>query len=176
MAKLAFSKLKLKLNSSIMTINFQDEQVIEVKQYLPLEEKLILIGDIVNKSWDEKANFYNPCQYKVYTNFEVIKKYTNLVFTEKQEEDFYKTYDLLNSNGIIKQVWQAIPEDEINFIKTGVEKVIKAIYEYQHSAYGILDNVKNNYNNLDLDASEIQKKLADPENMELLKSVLAKLG
>lgn len=176
MAKLAFSKLKLKLNSSITTINFQDEQVIEVKQYLPLEEKLILIGDIVNKSWDEKANFYNPCQYEVYTNFEVIKKYTNLAFTEKQEEDFYKTYDLLDSNEIIKQVWQAIPEDETNFIKMGVEKVIKAIYEYQHSAYGILDNIKNNYNNLDLDAGEIQKKLADPENMELLKSVLAKLG
>ena len=53
---------------------------------------------------------------------------------------------------------------------------IKAIYEYDHSAYGILDNIKNNYNNLDLDASEIQKKLADPENMDLLKSVLAKLG
>ena len=102
MAKLAFSKLKLKLNSSVTTINFQDEQVIEVKQYLPLEEKLALISDIINKSWDSGANFYNPCQYEVYTNFEVIKKYTNLAFTEKQEEDFYKTYDLLNSNEIIK--------------------------------------------------------------------------
>lgn len=176
MAKLAFSKLKLKLNSSVTTINFQDEQVIEVKQYLPLEEKLALISDIINKSWDAEANFYNPCQYEVYTNFEVIKKYTNLVFTEKQEEDFYKTYDLLDSNEIIKQVWQAIPKDETDFIKNGVEKVIKAIYEYDHSVFGILEAIKTDYSNLDLNATEIQQKLADPENMDLLRTVLAKLG
>ena len=41
---------------------------------------------------------------------------------------------------------------------------------------GILDNVVNDYSNLNLDASEIQKKLADPDNMALLKDVLAKLG
>jgi hypothetical protein len=41
---------------------------------------------------------------------------------------------------------------------------------------GILDNVVNDYSNLNLDASEIQKKLADPENLELLREVLAKLG
>ena len=176
MAKLAFSKLKLKLNSSVATINFQDEQVIEVKQYLPLEEKLALISDIINKSWDSEANFYNPCQYEVYTNFEVIKKYTNLAFTEKQEEDFYKTYDLLDSNEIIKQVQQAIPKDEMDFIKNGVEKVIKAVYEYDHSVFGILEAIKADYSNLDLNATEIQQKLADPENMDLLKAVLAKLG
>ena len=175
MTKLAFSKLKLKLPTEVVELHYE-EQIIEVKQYLPLEEKLSLIGDIVNKSWDENANFYNPCQYEVCTNFEVIKRYTNLAFTEKQEEDFYKTYDLLDGNGIIKQIWQVIPEDEANFIKMGVEKVIKAIYEYQHSVFGIIDNIKNNYNNLDLDASGIQQKLADPENMELLKTVLAKLG
>jgi hypothetical protein len=41
---------------------------------------------------------------------------------------------------------------------------------------GILDNVVNDYSNLDLNASEIQKKLGDPENMALLRDVLAKLG
>jgi hypothetical protein len=41
---------------------------------------------------------------------------------------------------------------------------------------GILDSVKSDYSGLNLDASEIQKNLSDPENMELLKSILDKLG
>lgn len=175
MAKLAFSKLGLKLQEEVKTLEW-GEQVIEIKQYLPLDKKLELIGDIVNKSWDPNANFYNPCQYEVLISFEMIKAYTNIVFTEKQKEDFSKTYDLLDSNNLITEILDTIPVDEHFFIKYGVDNTIKAIYEYDHSAYGILDNIKNNYNNLDLDASEIQKKLADPENMDLLKSVLAKLG
>ena len=175
MAKLAFSKLALKLQEEVKTLEC-GEQIIEIKQYLPLDKKLEMIGDIVNKCWDPEANFYNPCQYEVLINFEMIKAYTNIAFTEKQKEDFSKTYDLLDSNNLITEILDIIPADDYYFIKRGVVDTIKAIYEYDHSAYGILDNIKNNYNNLDLDASEIQQKLADPENMDLLKSVLAKLG
>ena len=42
--------------------------------------------------------------------------------------------------------------------------------------YGILDTVTADYSNLDFNASEIQSKLADPENMKLLKDILTKLG
>ena len=41
---------------------------------------------------------------------------------------------------------------------------------------GILENISADYSNLNLDATEIQNKLADPNNMALLKDVLAKLG
>ena len=47
-------------------------------------------------------------------------------------------------------------KDETDFIKNGVEKVIKAIYEYDHSIFGILEAIKTDYSNLDLNASEIQ--------------------
>lgn len=175
MAKLAFSKLGLKFQDEIKTLEW-GEQVIEIKQYLPLEKKLELIGDVINRSWDPNANFYNPCQYEVLISFEMVKAYTNITFTEKQEKDFYKTYDLLDSNDLITKILDIIPANEYNFIKCGVINTIKAIYEYDHSAYGILDNIKNNYNNLDLDATTIQQKLADPNNMDFLKEVLAKLG
>ena len=41
---------------------------------------------------------------------------------------------------------------------------------------GILDTISTDYSNLNLDASEIQKKLSDPNNLTLLKDVLTKLG
>jgi hypothetical protein len=41
---------------------------------------------------------------------------------------------------------------------------------------GILDIISQDYSNLNFDASAIQEKLADPENMALLRQVLDKLG
>ena len=53
---------------------------------------------------------------------------------------------------------------------------IDAVYAYRNSVMGILDTVSSDYSALNFDASEIQKKIGDPENMALLKQVLAKLG
>ena len=58
MAKLAFTKLGLKPNNDIVNIEF-NEQIIEVKQYLPVEEKLDLIGFVLEASHDSN-NFSNP--------------------------------------------------------------------------------------------------------------------
>ena len=41
---------------------------------------------------------------------------------------------------------------------------------------GILENISADYSSLDLEASKIQQKLADPNNMAFLKNVLTKLG
>ena len=175
MAKLAFSKLGLKLQDEIKTLEW-GEQVIEIKQYLPLDEKTTIISKVVNECWDGEAKFYNPCKYDVLVDFEIIKAYTNIAFTEKQEKDFNKTYDLLSSNGLIEKIWDLIPQEETFFIKQGILMAIQAVSEYDHSIFGIIDTIKSDYDNLNLDASKIQKNLADPENMELLKTILTKLG
>ena len=44
------------------------------------------------------------------------------------------------------------------------------------SVLGILEAVSKDYSNLDFDATQIQKKMADPENLKLVKDVLTKLG
>ena len=174
MAKLAFTKLGLKLNNEIKTINF-NEQTIEVKQYLPIQDKLELISNVINLSADEN-NFANPVKVSVYTTIEIISKYTNINFTEKQKEDTPKLYDLLISTGLVTEIIKAIPEEEYDEVLKGIADSIEAVYTYRNSVLGILDNISTDYSNLNLDASEIQKKLADPENMEFLKSVLTKLG
>ena len=174
MAKLAFTKLGLKLNQEIKTINF-NEQTIEVKQYLPIQDKLELISNVINLSADEN-NFANPVKVSVYTTIEIISKYTNINFTEKQKEDVTKLYDLLISTGLIEEIVKAIPEAEYNEVLKGIADSVEAVYTYRNSIFGILDTISTDYSNLNLDASEIQKKLADPNNMELLKGILTKLG
>ena len=174
MAKVSLTKLGLKVNQDIKNIEF-NEQIIEVKQYLPINEKLELISSVINSAADEN-NFSNPVKENVFLTLEILYHYTNINFTDKQKEDPTKLYDLVVSSGLVNKVTDLIPEEELDEVINGVAQSVKAIYTYRNSVLGILESISKDYSNLDLDATEIQQKLADPNNMALLKQVLTKLG
>lgn len=175
MAKVSFSKLGLKKKNETIKVQLTDDIEIEVLQYLPVNDKLKLIAEVLNKSIDENR-FANPVKIEVVGSLEIIKAYSNLNFTDKQLEDPAKLYDLLEQHNVINQIIAAIPSEEYEFLITGIDNTIKAFYEYQNSAYGILDNIGQDYSNLNLDAARIQETIADPENLELLKAIMTKLG
>lgn len=174
MAKLAFSKLGLKANQETTIIHIGEYDV-EVKNYLPINDKMELITNVINNSIDEH-NYMNPIKVDMFTELEIVEKYTNLTFTDKQKEDIEKLYDLLKGNGIILNVCNAIPTEEITELRYTIHRSVNSVYTYRNSVLGILETISTDYSNLDFNATEIQKKLADPQNMELLKSVLTKLG
>ena len=174
MAKVSLTKLGLKVNQDVKNIEF-NEQIIEVKQYLPINEKLQLISSVINSAADEN-NFSNPIKENLFLTLEILYHYTNINFTDKQKEDPVKLYDLAVSSGLVNKVTDLIPEEELDEVINGVAQSVKAIYAYQNSIMGILDTISTDYSNLNLDASEVQKKLADPNNLTLLKDILTKLG
>ena len=179
MAKIPFSKLDVKINGSdcITTYyNSKNEEVqYEVKQYLPIKDKMDLVSRVINQSVDDNG-FYNPMRVKLYMVLEFVYAYTILSFTAKHKEDPFKLYDLLVSTGIFHNIVSHICENDRKEIQDSVWTTIKNIYDYQNSAMGILDTISTDYSNLNLDATEIQKKLADPENLDLLRNVMSKLG
>ena len=174
MAKVSFTKLGLKKNEEVGILHI-NEQDIEVKQYLPINEKLELISSVINSAADEN-NFSNPVKENVFLTLEILYHYTNINCTDKQKEDPIKLYDLVVSSGLVNKVTNLIPEEELDEVINGVAQSVKAIYTYRNSVLGILESISKDYSNLDLDATEIQEKLADPENMAFLKQVLTKLG
>lgn len=174
MAKISFTKLGLKLNQDVYTVNFNGQDI-EVKLYLPVNEKLKLISNVINLSADEN-NFANPVKVNLFTTLEIIFAYTNINFTDKQKEDPAKLFDILTSTGFVNEILNAIPDEELNELIDGVWDSIDAVYTYRNSVMGILDIVSTDYSNLNLDATEIQKKLADPNNLDLVRDVLTKLG
>lgn len=174
MAKVSFNKLGLKINDNVKNISW-NEQEIEIKQYLTMSEKLEMISNIVNYC-AEDLKFYNPGKIEIYLTLEVIYNYTNIKFTDKQKEDVYKLYDLLESSGLSKEIFNNIPEEEIELINLIIMDTIENIYKYSNSIYGILDAMTNDYNTLNFDANEIFQKLSNGENVEFLKEVMAKLG
>ena len=174
MSRIPFTKLGLKKKEEIKNITIND-QVIEVKQYLPINDKINIITNVIENSADDN-NFANPVKVEVFANLEIMYAYTNISFTDKQKGDPTKLYDLLEENGVIAEVIAAIPENEYALLLGWIDETIEAFYTYRNSVMGIMEQISADYSNLSLDATEIQQKLADPQNLELLKNVMTKLG
>lgn len=174
MAKVSFTKLGLKANVDTKELEFNG-QIIEIKQYLPINSKLEIASNVLNNSEDGNG-FPNWGKIDMFLALEIIDYYTNITFTEKQKEDLEKLYDLMAGAGLVDKIVEAIPAEEYSKLRFMVNDTAVAFYNRQNSAIGIIEAITSDYSNLNLDASEIQKKLADPENLGLLRNVLDKLG
>ena len=175
MAKVNFLKLGLTKEDKVATFDWNG-QTIEVKQYLPIQEKMNLITDVINQCQDEN-NFINEAKMSLFMDLEIIYRYTNINFTEKQKEDPAKLYDLFTTSGLFQDVFAVLPQEEYKTIAVWLSKTAQHVYEYRNSIYAILDALKTDYNNLNFDADEIKNKLSEnKEGLGLLKDVLTKLG
>lgn len=177
MAKISYNKLgitKDELNK-VQTVEYKD-QTIEVKQYLPIAEKSELITRVLNNSVDENTGYYNLLKLDMNLGLEIVYAYSNISFTEKQKEDPMKLYDMLNASKVLNLIIGLVPDGEFYYLNKTTHEMANNIVSYRNSAMGIMEAISADYSNLDLDATDIQKKLNDPDNMALLKDVLTKLG
>ena len=174
MAKVSFTKLGLKINNATKSIMVADQEI-EIKQYLPINDKLELISRVINSSADD-MKFYNVGKMEIFLNLEILYTYTNINFTEKQKEDVCKLYDLVVSSDLLNKILDNIPETEINFIRNTILDTVENIYKYQNSIMGILDTVVTDYSDLEFDAKNLNGLISDPNNLTLLKDIMTKLG
>jgi hypothetical protein len=175
MAKVPFTKLKCKINEDTVPVQI-GEETIAVKQYLPIQEKLRIIGEVVMLSHEQDYNYSNPVKIGLYRDLEIIMAYTNLTFTDKQREDSAKLYDLLVSSGILQTIISNIPKEEYDYLCAGVKESVESIYKYQNSILGILDTISSDYEKTSLDLQSLIKDVNNPEQFAFLNQVLTKLG
>ena len=174
MSKVSFSKLGLTKNTNVGSFEWND-QTIEVKGYLPIQEKMQLIQNVLNNCQDEN-NFINEAKMAMFMTLEFVYNYTNINFTEKQKSDPAKLYDLLAGSGFFDDFFAVLPQTEYKSIAVWLDKIANNFYNYRNSIYGILDALNTDYKNLELDANALKEKMADPEALGLLKQVLTNLG
>lgn len=176
MAKISFSKLGLSKDSIQPKILNWNDIDIEIKQYLPIQEKLELLSRVINYATEENNKIYNPGQLSLFFKLEVIYTYTNIGFTEKQKENFTKTFDSLESSGLMNKIFNNIPKTEIDTLTEWLIQSSRSVYRYTNSARGILESLQADYNNLKFDIDALQKQVQDPEMLDLLKQILPMLG
>lgn len=171
MAKVAFSKLGIKkINDAVETVRI-NEIDIEVKRYVPFQEKLMIIGNALNNAADGNR-FANPVKIDMYLTMEIIYAYTNISFTDKQKEDTAKLYDLFSSSGALEEIYSAIPESELNTLHYNIARIAEGMYNQMNSVYGIMENIAKDYAEVGAEAADIEQKLTNPNNLVLLKEAM----
>lgn len=140
MGKITFASLKLKMKEEVKTIDF-NESKIEVKQYLPIKDKIDLVDITLQKSREDRL--YNPLKVNMYFYLNLIYLYTNISFTEKQRDDEEKLYDLLDSNGLIDLIVSNIPELEYNDLLNKTIEKIENELQYNTTAAAIISKLIN---------------------------------
>lgn len=174
MANITFSKLNLKKKEEIKTVKF-NEQEIEIKQYLPIQDKLNVIFNAISKTEDENR-FFNPVKLECFCTLEIIYAYTNIKFTDKQLEDEAKIFDLMEENGLIDAIFSVIPEEESEFIMNSCERAAEAIYKYSNSAMGLIEHIVAQREALSLNLDNFIETIQDPATRETIKSLLTQFN
>ena len=154
MAKVSFTKLNQIKSLEPVDIKI-GEETISVVQYLPIEKKLAVIQNIIEQAGNNEEGFYNIVKLTVFYTIEMLRAYTNISFTEKQLEDPQKLYDIIVLNKIWDTVKQDIPENEVNYIWENTCTLAREITDYNHSALGVLQAIKQDYNEGDFDLTKI---------------------
>lgn len=149
-----------------------DGQTFNVRSWIPMEDKLALIGNIINASIDDNT-FYNPARLHIFYVMNMVKEYTDIDF---KEMNIMYAYDLLDVSGLWDIIERYIDENEINFIKQNIKETITNIYAYKNSVLGMIDAMNQKSEDLKVDGEALQKVIGDPENLTLVKQILDNLG
>lgn len=112
MSEIEFKSLNLDTNNETKTVNITKDVSIEVKKYLPIEDKIDFIQIALQEAETEAG--YDMVLVDVYFHLYLVYFYTNLQFTDEEKANPLKLFDILESNGIISAVAQAIPNAEFD--------------------------------------------------------------
>lgn len=175
MAKVPFSKLGLKkVKEDIVKIDFNGIEI-DVKQYLPIDDKLGFAANVISNAADGNR-FYNPIKLEAFMTLEVLFRYTNLSFTETQQKDLSKLFDIVVSNGLAKAVMAAIPKNELDGVFQMVYDSANGIYAQMNSAMAVVEAfTSRDMGDMTQQVTELQEQLSNPENLSLLRDVVNKL-
>lgn len=145
----SYANMKLKVDTSTKIIELDNGISIEILKYLPVNEKYNLINDVLLKSYEN--GIYNPIRLDMYFALNLVYKYSNISFTEKQKEDEAKIYDTLQSTGIMDKIIDAIEDDEYNNLYTLLVETEDKYHEYRKTIAGMLNDFSKQLNeNADL--------------------------
>lgn len=176
MAKVTFSKLGLKVNQEVKTLEWNGQNI-EIKQYLPIADKFDFITQVLMHCQDtDNNNFMSISKMVMYFSIYTIIYYTNINITDKLKEEPAKLYDLIVSTGLMTQIRENIDETELLTLFNWCKETCEHLYQYRNSIYAILDAMNTDYENLNLDIEALEEQAKNVEGLDTVKQVLTKLG
>ena len=175
MAKTTFTKLGLKYKDPTSPMIKIGELELPVQQYLTQQEKADFIAFVLENSVDNNGCF-SPIRIETFWGIALMKWYVGITFTDKQIADAPKTYDILETNGVIKEVIKTIPADEYEFLSDALEDTKDDIVRYNQSFAGVLSTASKSTNLINDDILNIMNNIKNGEGLELLSEIKNVVG
>lgn len=136
MSNIEFKSLNLKRNDSIRVIKINDDEI-EVKQYLPIEDKIDLVQIALQQA--ETDFGYNTMLVDVYFYLYIVYFYSNIQFTDEEKAQPLELFDILSSNDVISAVAAAIPSEEFEDIKEYIDTQFEMNTKFKSSSLYLLN-------------------------------------
>lgn len=124
----------------IRIFSLTDDIQINIRHYLPIEDKAKLISFVVENSLDEATGCFSPVRTNVFFALGVLMYYTDIEF---DGEDYAQYYDTLEKNGVIDRIFEQMEEDELKFVESLVTDTVEDIARYNNSFAGMLGNMSS---------------------------------
>lgn len=126
--------LGLKKNEAKQILK-KDQFVIQIKEYLPIRDKIDLVQIALQKA--EENGVYNEMLLDMYFNLYTVYMYTDLDFEDEKDRP-EELYDELHSTGLLAEILSKIPEDEYASLVDYLETMRHNYNNYRRSAAGVL--------------------------------------
>lgn len=139
------------------------------------QQYLQLMCDVADLLSVDNANVVNYTKLEIIMMVEAIRAFTNIEFTEEELEDYGKLYDRLVQCDLVADFECLINSLDEEFFE-GIREQIYAIYDYNSSAYGIMEGISNKYKDMEFNVDKLSEELSDENNIGFLKDVITKLG
>lgn len=161
-------------NDTHGTLNLS--KVIGTKQYLPFEDKIALVKNIVEKSSTIENGFVqvNGIDQYYFFTVETIKAYTNIEF-----ENGYEDYDTLCAYGVLGSIIATF-EGEYNMILSLVEMEKKHVLEQNKIEFQVAKVANALIDAIDQFGATLSSKVNDfdklitPENISMIQDFVEK--
>mgnify|MGYP000934293491 CR=1 FL=1 len=155
-----------KVFKNTKTFDYEDF-TLEVKQYLPIEEKKALVADVALRciAEDNGLQIIHTYISHIVKSTSIIRYYTNI----ELPKDNFEAYNLLNKLDIYKQALSMIPQSELDEINMMIDKLIEDLKFNQMYSSNVKTVVSQVLNKLvdKLPSSEEAEKFIEDASKEI---------
>lgn len=158
------------------TFTFRDKEY-TLKEFVPVEQILKKIQTIMELSLAPELGLYMPGSLEVFKTIFGIQLFSDLEFIDEEIDKPMELYDELRQSGVGDILQDClISNKSYQLFSSLLYQTIDKFEKYQTSAYGILDSLKKDYNDMDFNIEKLQEKIKNKENIEYLDEVMEKMG
>lgn len=162
-----FSEMNFPIENETVSVVVGNGIKLDVRTYLPIDEKAEFIQFVVNSAVDETTGTFSPLRVEVYWSLGLCRWYGGIELDITPSE-LSHAYDTLDCSGVIDAIAKAIPEREFTFMNELVRDTIDDIARYNNSFAGVMQMASKNSDELIAQADEMMKKVQNKEGLEEL--------